>query len=229
MPSSSSTVAAGLTSFYSWRLVFMTFFGPAHWQAAHDGHARCAMRGGHAPRRSACGRGHDDHAHDAHGDHAHALDPHELPTVMMIPLYVLALGALMAGLVFERFFIGADADAFWKSSLFYGPAITFWRRWSTCRRLVTLFPTLMMFGGFLVALYVYVVTPGTARWADAMPRLYRFLLNKWYFDELYDRIFVRPAFWIGSLFWKGGDQSIIDRLGPGRRRGARRRRHPAAS
>ena len=47
-----------------------------------------------------------------------------------------------------------------------------------------------------------------------MPGLYRFLLNKWYFDELYDRIFVRPAFWLGNLFWKGGDQNIIDRLGP---------------
>ena len=61
----------------------------------------------------------------------------------------------------------------------------------------------------------YILAPGTAQaLARTIPRLYRFLLNKWYFDELYDLIFVRPAFWLGSLFWKGGDGAIIDGLGP---------------
>ena len=67
----------------------------------------------------------------------------------------------------------------------------------------------------MLSLYVYVLKPGTAqKLADAFPGLYKFLLNKWYFDELYDAIFVRPAFAIGRLFWKGGDGAIIDGLGP---------------
>jgi len=73
----------------------------------------------------------------------------------------------------------------------------------------------MMVLGFLVSLYVYVLKPGTAQsLAGAFPRLYQFLLNKWYFDELYDFLFVRPAFAIGRAFWKGGDGRIIDGLGP---------------
>jgi NADH-quinone oxidoreductase subunit L len=204
------TVAAGLTSFYSWRLVFMTFFGKAHW-ASHDDHAHDHAAVAHA---------NDDHSSDAHADHghdahAHALDPHESPIVMMIPLYVLAFGALVAGLVFKHYFIGEGATDFWKSSLFYGPANHILEAMEHVPALVSLGPTFMMVGGFFVALYLYILAPGTAqKWADAMPGLYRFLLNKWYFDELYDRIFVRPAFWLGNLFWKGGDQNVIDRLGP---------------
>ncbi|MGC1109277.1 MAG: NADH-quinone oxidoreductase subunit L, partial [Methylovirgula sp.] len=81
--------------------------------------------------------------------------------------------------------------------------------------LVHFLPTIMMIGGFVAALYFYILAPGTAeRWAQALPGLYRFLLNKWYFDELYDVLFVRPAFWLGRAFWKGGDQNTIDRFGP---------------
>jgi NADH-quinone oxidoreductase subunit L len=81
--------------------------------------------------------------------------------------------------------------------------------------LVGSLPFFMMSGGFLVAVYAYLIKPGTAAgWAARNPLLYHFLLNKWYFDELYNLIFVRPAFWIGRLFWKGGDGAIIDRLGP---------------
>ena len=62
---------------------------------------------------------------------------------------------------------------------------------------------------------MYVVSPGTPKAiADTKPLLYKFLLNKWYFDELYDFLFVRPAFWLGRLFWKGGDGKMIDGLGP---------------
>jgi NADH-quinone oxidoreductase subunit L len=76
-------------------------------------------------------------------------------------------------------------------------------------------PSIMMALGFLVSLYVYVVKPGTAhKLAGAFPRLYQFLLNKWYFDELYDMLFVKPAFAIGRLLWKGGDGRIIDGMGP---------------
>ena len=69
--------------------------------------------------------------------------------------------------------------------------------------------------GFVVAYYFYLVAPEAPRQlAAAFPDLYRFLLNKWYFDELYDVLFVRPAFWLGRLFWKGGDGAIIDGFGP---------------
>ena len=80
---------------------------------------------------------------------------------------------------------------------------------------VSALPTVMFLAGFVLAYYAYVVSPGTADgWAKGNPALYRFLLNKWYFDELYDVLFVRPAFWFGRLFWKGGDGAIIDGLGP---------------
>ncbi len=86
-----TVLAAGMTSFYSWRLVFMTFFGKARWAEADHADAH-----GHDDHVSADAHGHDDHAQDDHGhdDHGHhALDPHESPNTMMIPLYVLSLGA----------------------------------------------------------------------------------------------------------------------------------------
>jgi NADH-quinone oxidoreductase subunit L len=80
---------------------------------------------------------------------------------------------------------------------------------------VSLAPTFMMIVGAALAYYAYIAAPSApAAWAKANPLLYRFLLNKWYFDELYDLIFVRPAFWIGRLLWRGGDVNVIDRLGP---------------
>ncbi|MBG0803003.1 NADH-quinone oxidoreductase subunit L [Methylocystis sp. H4A] len=201
-----TVVAAGLTSYYSWRLVFMTFFGhrPAHPVAVNHSHDEPASEDAHA-------HGHDDHVHDDHGHHA----PHESPLVMLIPLAVLAVGALAAGYVFEPDFAGHAYAEFWKGALFTGAhneilhemhAIPAWAGYA---------PTAMMVLGFLVSLYVYVLKPGTAQAiARTFPRLYRFLLNKWYFDELYDFMFVRPAFALGRLFWKGGDGAIIDGLGP---------------
>ena len=195
----STVVAAGLTSFYSWRLVFMTFFGTrkesAHGHHGHDDHAH-----GH----------HDDHGH-GHGDHT----PHESPLVMLIPLAVLAVGAVGAGFLFEPYFAGHAYDEFWKGALFTGEHNHILHARHEIPAWVGLAPTGMMIAGFLASLYVYVLKPGLAqKLAAAFPRLYQFLLNKWYFDELYDAIFVRPAFAIGRLFWKGGDGAIIDGLGP---------------
>ena len=189
-----TVIAAGFTSFYSWRLVFMTFFGERH--VAHDD------------------RGHAAHAHDDHG-HGHDHAPHESPLVMLIPLALLGFGALFAGLVFSSSFIGHGYEEFWKKALYSGPGNHILHAMHEIPEAVGYVPFVMMAGGFLLALYVYVIAPGTAkRIADANPLLYRFLLNKWYFDELYDLIFVRPAFWLGRLFWKGGDGRIIDGLGP---------------
>ena len=93
-------VAAGLTSFYSWRLVFMTFFGEAK-GSGHDAH------GHHA---------HDDHGTDDHGTHG----PHESPLVMLIPLALLALGAVVSGFAFKDVFFGAGQEEFWKEALTVG-------------------------------------------------------------------------------------------------------------
>ena len=191
--------AAGLTSFYSWRLVFMTFFGRrGDWSAtlpaaAHD----------HA------GHGHDDHGH---GDHHTA---HESPMVMLIPLAVLAFGATFAGVLYRHWFIGSGFEGFWKGSLFLGPNNKILEDMESVPWLVSLLPTLMMLVGLYVAYHMYIVDKtAPARLARVNPLLYRFLLNKWYFDELYDFLFVRPAFWLGRLFWKGGDGFVIDGMGP---------------
>ena len=134
---------------------------------------------------------------------------------MMIPLYGLALGSLFAGVVFSHIFIGDGAIAFFKSALFSGATNHVFETLEETPPLVHFTPQFLTAGGFVVALYLYIFAPGTAdRWARALPGLYRFLLNKWYFDELYDFMFVRPAFWLGNLFWKGGDQNTIDRFGP---------------
>ena len=209
----STVVAAALTSFYSWRLVFMTFFGERH-QAAHGhdahGHDDHAHATAHHDDHAQDDHGHDDHGH-GHGDHT----PHESPIVMLIPLAVLALGAVAAGAVFLPYFAGHAYDEFWKGALYTGEHNHILHEMHEIPSWVGLSPTIAMIGGFLLSVYVYVLAPGTAqKLAATFPRLYDFLLNKWYFDELYDAIFVRPAFAIGRLFWKGGDGAIIDGLGP---------------
>jgi NADH-quinone oxidoreductase subunit L len=134
---------------------------------------------------------------------------------MLIPLGVLALGALVAGILFGEQFYGHAYDEFWKGSLFNGEHNHILHEMHEVPHLVGYIPTLMMVIGFALAYLIYIARPGSAKAiAEANPLLYRFLLNKWYFDELYDLIFVRPAFWLGRLFWKGGDGKIIDGLGP---------------
>ena len=197
------TLAAALTSFYSWRLVFMTFFGE---------------RGDWAATRAASPEAHDASAHaepaDGHG-HDHVHPAHESPQVMLIPLAVLALGAAVAGVAFRYWFIGGGYEGFWKHALFVGANNKILEDMEQVPALVSFLPTLAMLGGLAIAYYMYMVDRAAPKaLADANPALYRFLLNKWYFDELYDFLFVRPAFRIGRLFWRGGDGAIIDGLGP---------------
>ena len=190
-------LAAGLTSFYSWRLVFMTFFG---------------RRGDWAASPPAPAHGADAHSAHGHGDDHVA---HESPMTMLIPLAALALGAAIAGVVFRSWFIGAGYDGFWKHALYLAPDNKLLERMESVPWLVSLSPTLMMIGGLLVAIYMYLVDRTAPKaLADAAPGLYRFLLNKWYFDELYDFLFVRPTFWLGRVLWKGGDGFLIDGFGP---------------
>ena len=202
-----TTIAAGLTSFYSWRLIFLTFWGENRAAAAPAGapHGDTDHNAHHEPHGAGADAAHDDH----HGA------PHESPPVMLYPLYVLAAGALLAGLLFKHLFIGEGRETFWGESLFYGQSNHIFEEMEKTPFLISIVPTLMFAVGLALAYYLYIARPGTAqRWADANQPLYRFLLNKWYFDELYDYLFVRPAFWLGRLFWKQGDGRIIDGFGP---------------
>jgi NADH-quinone oxidoreductase subunit L len=195
--------AACMTSFYSWRLYFMTFEGKPRWGAdAHAAHGHDA-------------HGHDDHAHDDHHGHGHDHTPHESPWVMLIPLAVLSLGAVAAGFVFKEAFIGHDFEHFWKSALFMGKDNHILHAMHEVPGWVVASPFLAMVLGFLFAFYCYVLRPDVpGKLAAANPALYKFLLNKWYFDELYDFLFVKPAMWLGKFLWKKGDGFVIDGMGP---------------
>jgi NADH-quinone oxidoreductase subunit L len=211
-----TVVAAFMTSFYSWRLFFLTFEGTARWGHGHHVHHA------HAPHDHEGGE-HDDHsrdveaAHHAQHEHGHHGDhtPHESPLVMLVPLIVLAIGAVLAGIVFHGAFIGEGYQEFWKGALFTRPENHILEEMHHLPGWVPLLPTIMMILGFLLAVYMYIIdAKQPAKLAADHPILYRFLLNKWYFDELYDAIFVRPAMVIGRFFWRTGDQRIIDGLGP---------------
>ncbi|MCV9935292.1 NADH-quinone oxidoreductase subunit L [Boseaceae bacterium BT-24-1] len=201
-------VAALMTSFYSWRLYFMTFEGKPRWAGhGHDAHGHDGHAHGH----------HDDHAHghDDHGHGHHDHKPHESPLSMLIPLAVLSLGALAAGYVFKEAFIGHDYEHFWKTALFTGKDNHILHAMHEVPKWVVWSPFVAMLVGFLLALYMYVLRPDVpGKLAAANPVLYKFLLNKWYFDEIYDFLFVKPAMWLGRFLWKKGDGLVIDGLGP---------------
>jgi len=148
-------------------------------------------------------------------DHHHYDAAHESPRVMLIPLAILAFGSIAAGWPFLSVFTGHGADGFFREALNLGIANTLFENTEKLPLLVSLSPTVMMIGGFLVAYQFYIRRPDLpVALARDQNVLYKFLLNKWYFDEIYDFIFVRPAMWLGRLFWKGGDGFIIDGFGP---------------
>ncbi|MGD9913836.1 MAG: NADH-quinone oxidoreductase subunit L [Rhizobiaceae bacterium] len=172
-------IAAMFTSFYSWRLIFMTFHGK--------------------PRAS-----HDVMHH-----------VHESPPVMLLPLALLAFGAIFAGVVFHESFIGEGYEHFWKSALFTLADNHILHDFHDVPMWVKLAPFVAMLLGFFGAWRFYIVSPETPkRLAEQHRGLYAFLLNKWYFDEVYDFLFVRPAKRIGHFLWKKGDGWLIDGLGP---------------
>lgn len=181
-------LAAALTSFYSFRLIFLTFHGKP--RASED-----VM----------------SHVHDS-------------PLVMMIPLYILAAGAVAAGFIFYPMFLGHGMVEFWGAALpLTGHSATvevihhaheiketpslWWVLWA---------PFVVTFLGLAIAYYFYIrhadETAKRAQGNDGL--LYNFFKNKWYFDELYDLIFVRPAMRLGHFLWKVGDGKIIDGFGP---------------
>jgi NADH-quinone oxidoreductase subunit L len=214
-------VAAAMTSFYSWRLMFLTFYG--------------------TPRG-------DKHTHE----HAH-----ESPMTMLIPLGVLSLGAIFAGMIWYNSFFGhteeiaefydiplaemaadgttqvdgaeeshGDAAAIGdeggedhvsfggapgEGALYFGPDNTVLDDAHGAPAWVKVSPFIAMLGGFIMAMWFYIWNPSLpARLAANQQPLYQFLKNKWYFDELYEVIFVRPAKAIGRFLWKRGDGNVID-------------------
>jgi len=171
-----TVVAAGLTSFYSWRLIFMTFHGKPH----------------------------DEHHYEA---------AHESPMVMLIPLAALAIGSFAAGFPFKELFAGHGVGEFFGSALKVDEHVM--EGMHHIPHWIGFLPTLMMLVGLAVAYLFYIAKPYLpVELAHQQPLLYKFLLNKWYFDELYDLIFVRFGKWIGYMFWKKGDGMLIDGLGP---------------
>ncbi|ALG61272.1 MULTISPECIES: NADH-quinone oxidoreductase subunit L [Citromicrobium] len=210
-------IAAMLTSFYSWRLMFLTFWGKPRW--ADSEHIQHAVHHGHDEP--------EDHNPAAQEDSGEAVahhvpsteekdgtagyHPHEAPWVMLIPLVVLSLGAVFAGFVFYEPFV--DAEGFWKGSVFFNEnlvhtmhGVPLW---------VKLTATIAMLLGLAIAWLSYIRNPKLPEAAaEQLGPIYRFFLNKWYFDELYNFLFVKPAFWLGRVFWKVLDIGIIDRFGP---------------
>jgi NADH-quinone oxidoreductase subunit L len=168
--------AAGLTSFYSWRLIFKTFFGEPHNQEHYEA-------------------------------------AHESPLWMLVPIGVLAAGSIFSGLPFREVFVGHGVEEFFRDSVKMNPHIL--EDMERMPALLGYLPFVMMVLGLAVSYLFYIRRPYLPEeLANQQPMLYEFLLNKWYFDELYDLIFVRPAKWIGRFLWKFGDGYIIDGFGP---------------
>src|SRR5712672_1642967 len=171
-----TVIAAGLTAFYSWRLMFKTFFGeprdPEHYEAAH-----------------------------------------ESPLWMLIPIGILAAGSILAGFPFKELFAGHGVEEFFRDSLKMHPHII--EEMEAVPEWIKLLPTVMMAIGAYVSYVFYIRRPYVPEeLANQHQILYQFLLNKWYFDELYELIFVRPTKWLGRFLWKVGDGYIIDGFGP---------------
>ncbi len=169
--------AAAMTSFYSWRLMFMTFWGD--------------------PRG-------DHHTHD----HAH-----ESPMSMLIPLAVLSLGAVLAGMVFYTPFFGSTESVreWFGPAIFLAPENDLIHDAHYVAKWVKVSPFIAMLLGLGLAWLFYIRdTSLPKRLADTFPAAYRFLLNKWYFDEIFEFLFVRPTKALGTILWKKGDGSVID-------------------
>jgi NADH-quinone oxidoreductase subunit L len=201
-------IAALLTSFYSWRLMFLTFWGKPRWGSSE--HIQHAVHGDHA-----------DHPDEEHGDSSHdtgmppegtgGYHPHESPLTMLIPIGLLAVGAVTAGYIFSPTFL--ENEHFWGGSIFFDEHLM--HAMHEVPLWVKLSATVAMLLGLVIAWNNYIRKPEAAgAFVRQFPGIHAFVKNKWYFDELYDFLFVRPSIWLGRLFWKGGDEGTIDRFGP---------------
>jgi len=144
-------------------------------------------------------------------DHHTMEHVHESPAVMLVPLLLLAVGAVFAGAVFAPSFIGHHWEEFWNGAIVNAPGNEIMHHVHEVPGWVPLAPTIVGLAGIALAYVMYMFAPSLpGALARALPGVHRFLLNKWYFDELYDAIFVRPAGALARGFWKIGDVRIID-------------------
>ncbi|HSR55016.1 MAG TPA: NADH-quinone oxidoreductase subunit L, partial [Alphaproteobacteria bacterium] len=172
-------IAAFLTAFYSWRLLFLTFHGKPRADAEVMHHV------------------------------------HESPRIMTIPLIILAAGALLAGWVGYDAFVGEGREGFWREAILVLPGNDSIEAAHHVPLWVKFLPLVMAAGGIALAYVMYIRRPELPALLTARIRpVYRFVYNKWYFDELYDAVFVRPAMFIGRGLWKSGDGAVIDGIGP---------------
>ena len=138
-------------------------------------------------------------------------DTHDSPLVMLVPLVFLSLGAIFSGYIFKNTFIGHHSNEFWQGSIFFlneikHDAIPLWFLLTT--------PLLVLIS-IPVSFYFYILNPKLLEdFKNTNIPLYNFLLNKWYIDELYERVFVNPAKKLALFFGKKGDIGMIDKFGP---------------
>ncbi|PZT86167.1 MAG: NADH-quinone oxidoreductase subunit L [Citromicrobium sp.] len=186
--------AALLTSFYSWRLMFLTFWGKPRWiESEHIQHSVHKT------------------PEEAGADRTGGYHPHESPLTMLIPLGLLSIGAVLAGQLFAETFL--DSEGFWNGAIFYNEPLI--HAMHNVPYLVKYAAFIVMIIGLFVAWLAYIRnTSLPAKAAEQLGPIYRFFYNKWYFDELYHYLFVVPAFWLGRQLWKLGDVGTIDRFGP---------------
>ncbi len=192
-------ITAFLTSFYMFRLLYMTFFGD--------------YRGGEKDAHGHASHAHDAHKHDAHGDggHGHG-EPHESPMVMLVPLMILAVLSLVGGLVgigdrFEHFL----APVF-ESGLIAGSSGSLGGASHVTELVLMGISVLAAFSGWFLAYFLYNQRPELPqKIANGLNGLYETVVHKYYVDEIYAAVFVKPLI-EGStrILWQGVDRKIID-------------------
>ena len=171
--------SALLTSFYSWRLIFLTFHGKT--RASQDVLSKA----------------------------------HESPLSMTIPLLLLSFGALFSGYLFSDFFLSYELKDLWGSSIYTHPDNHILEEIHHSPFWVKKIPLVMMVIGFIIAILFYLLLKNVPSFlSNKLSFIYNFLYNKWYFDELYNFIFVNPLKRIGNFLWLFFDKKIIDGLGP---------------
>ncbi|WP_271077743.1 NADH-quinone oxidoreductase subunit L [Aurantiacibacter sp. MUD61] len=189
------TIAALLTSFYSWRLMFLTFWGKPRWiESEHIQHSVHKT------------------PEEAGEDTTGGYHPHESPWTMLVPLGILSVGAVFAGQVFHDAFLSVE-DNFWAGSLAFDNElmhamheVPYWVKYAAF---------VVMLIGLFGAWLAYIRKPSLpAETVKQLGPIHTFVYRKWMFDELYHYVFVVPAFWLGRFFWKRGDEGTINRFGP---------------
>ena len=140
---------------------------------------------------------------------------HESPNVMLLPLVPLALGAIFAGFLGYEMFVGHDWQQIWGDSIFILPTHQAMEHAHHVPTWVKLLPIILAASGVGLAYLAYTIMPSIPGKVSSMFKpVHNFFFNKWYFDELYDAIFVKPSVKIGALLWQRGDKDTIDGFGP---------------